>query len=205
MMNRSKSASLAALWLIAIVTAMVGVSCTSMSTNTSNANGGSPTPDPCTTITDKEIMDNIYADLAKDSGLRTQLKSIDVVVKARTVSLWGWVLTDPQRTQVIDIASRSKCVTPPVTADNFYVEGSIGSGNPVRPNPTGGCVPNYMRCGDICVPVGTGCGLEKTLVCGETAASPTNSNTATNMNTKTMTNANTNSNTGYSNSNTKAP
>jgi hypothetical protein len=205
MMNRSKSALLAALWLIAIVTAMVGVSCTGTNTNTSNTKSPTPTPDPCSTITDKEIVNNIYSELALVPELRTQLLKINIDVKTRVVTLWGWVLTNEQRTQVIDIAGRSKCVTPPVNADNFYYEGSLGSGNPIKPAPGGGCAPNYMRCGDICIPAGTGCGLEKQLTSGPAAMTKANANTAASMNTKADTNTKTNSNTGYSNPNKKAP
>jgi len=205
MMNRSKSASIAALWLIAIVTALLGLSCGGTETNSNNSNIGSPTPDPCTTITDQEIVNNIYAELAKVTELRTQLDTINVVVKARVVSLWGWVLTNDQRTQVIDIVGKSKCVTPPVNADNFYYEGSLGTGNPIKPAPGGGCVPNYMRCGDICIPAGTGCGLEKQFTSGPSAGTNPNSNVTANMNTNTNSNTKTNSNTGYSNPNKKAP
>lgn len=196
MMRRSNLGSVAALWLLAIVTAIVSVSCTGTNTNTKDTNTKSPTPDPCVSITEKEIVDNIYSELAKVPELRTQLGTINVVAKARAVTLWGWVDTDAERTQVIDIAKNSKCVTS-VSEDNFYVEANLGANNPLRPIPGGGCVPNYIRCGDICIPVGTGCGLEKQAASKETG---TNTNASTNSNSTSSSNSNTGAN---SNTNTK--
>jgi hypothetical protein len=203
MKRRSYSFSIAALWLFAVVIAIAGVSCRGTSTNTNNANGPSPTPDPCTSITDKDIVENIYSELAKVTELRTQLGTIDVVANNRAVTLWGWVLTEPQRTQVMDIAQKSPCVTS-VNGDNFYYEANLGEKNPLRPIPGGGCAPNYIRCGDICIPSGTGCGLEKnqtssalTNTANSNAVSNKNSNANTNSNTATKSNTAPKSNTGY--------
>ncbi|MEO7538934.1 MAG: BON domain-containing protein [Pyrinomonadaceae bacterium] len=202
MMQRSKVCSVVAIWLMAIVTALMGVSCGGgTNTNTPLANNGvtqTPTPDPCASITDTEIVNNIYSELAKVAELRTQLPTIDVTAKTRAVTLFGWVLTDAELKQVVEIAKNSKCVTS-VNADSFYVAADVPSNSPLKPAPGGGCAVNYIRCGDICIPSGTGCGLEKAQSTSSSKIS-TNANMSTNSTSNSRSNSNTAAN---SNTNSK--
>ena len=199
MARRSPFTSLAALCLTAICVGLGSFSCAAPETNTQMANTQatrSPAPDPCSSVTDEQIVDAIYGKLVRASPeLSAQIRQIDVLSEKAAVTLIGWVGTDAQKAQVIDIATKTNCVKS-VDSSNFHGQAD----NPTRPS-AGSCSGNTVKCGDICIPSPPGgCSLTTPV-----APVDPNSTTPSNSNANTAANTNSNSNTGVNTNTTKRP
>jgi hypothetical protein len=194
---------LAAFCLITVISGFGVLSCggTGVNTNT-NANTqitGSltptQTPDPCAGVSDEMISQLIYGQLAL-AGFGNQLRQINITSKAHIVTLYGWAIPTAVRDKIIDIASKTPCVTS-VEKSNFYDT----EDNPTRRAPNG-CGDGFKPCGDICIPNEEHCAWDIAKATNTASASKTDSNTTSKMNSNSNSNskASTNSN---SNSNTK--
>jgi hypothetical protein len=139
------------------------------------------------------IVDMIYGQLILDPDIFPQIKQINVTVKSGVVTLWGWVSDKARYDKVMAIVGNTTCVKKPVNADNFYDH----TGNPVQPSP--GCPPPLVRCGDICVPDQCAWTFSAATTSNSNTTANTNmtsSNTKTSINTTGNTNTKTNSNSG---------
>ena len=200
MARKTPFTSLAALCLTAICVGLGSFSCAAPETNTHMANTQatrSPAPGPCDSMNDPQIVDAIYGRIVRASPeLAAQIRKINVVSEKAAVTLMGWVATEDQMSQVIDIATKTACVKS-VDRSNFY--GS--EDNPTRPSPTGSCSGNTVKCGDICIPSPPGgCSLSAPI-----APVDRNSSTPSNSNANTPANTNSNSNTVVNTNTMKKP
>ena len=195
MANKSPYPYLAALCLVAILVALGSISCAGPGSNTQTNTSAtkSPAPDPCSAVTDAQIIDVIYGRIIRKSAeLAAQVRQINVTSKDRHVTLIGWVGTEDEKAQVIEIATKTECVID-VNSSNFHGQAD----NPTRPQ-SGTCTGDTVKCGDICIPSPPGgCSLSAlTAPAGATATAQSNSNANTRVN------ANTNTTTTVNSSNT---
>lgn len=147
---------LALVALISLAAMMLGCG-PSTDNGTNKPMTSSPTPDPCTSpSSDKAIWEAIYAEMAKDAGLKGQIKHINVMSKQREVSFLGWADSKADKDKVVAIAKATACVLK-VTPDGLG-EQKPPPGDPGLPKP-GGCATGYKPCGDFCIPNGDACNI----------------------------------------------
>jgi hypothetical protein len=148
-------------------------------------------------MTDAQIVDAIYGRIVRASPeLSAQIRQINVVAAKGVITLTGWVGTEAQKAQVIELATKSECVKS-VDSSNFYGQPD----NPTRPSPAGSCSGNTVKCGDICIPSPPGgCSLSAPVAPVDSSATPSNAD----ANTRTNTNSNS-VNTASNTNTTKKP
>lgn len=106
----------------------------------------------CETMTDTQIVAEVYSRIKADSKLAPQVPHINVVSINAAVKLQGWVNNQKDFDKVVDIVVAVRCVR--VINVNLF-----------EPNPpenldrTGGCTSGTKACGDICIPVGDVCAI----------------------------------------------
>lgn len=199
MARKTPFTSLVALCLIGLCVGLGSFSCAAPGSNTQIANTQatrSPAPDPCSSMTDSQMVDAIYGKIVRAAPeLAAQVRQINVVASKGAITLTGWVGTEDQKTQVIEIATKTDCVKS-VDSSNFYGLPN----NPTRPTSTGSCSGNTVKCGDICIPYPPGgCSLSAPVAPvdpnGATPQANSNANTRANSNSNTAVPANSNSKT----------
>lgn len=111
----------------------------------------------CETVTDEEIVKQIYSKIAANKSLSAQKEHINVASTNRVVKLTGWTDSKGDYDDLIDIVKSVKCVV--MINTQLFDEVPPPANSPLRPLPEGGCAPGTVSCGDICIPEGDKCGL----------------------------------------------
>lgn len=109
----------------------------------------------CDTVTDAQIVAEVYSRIKADKGLASQVGHINVVSINRAVKLQGWADTLRDYEKVVDIVHETRCVR--LVNVNLFEP---------QPPPPGGlmrggasCSTGLKRCGDICIPDGDVCSI----------------------------------------------
>ena len=110
----------------------------------------------CETVTDEEIVKQIYDKIAANKSLAAQKERINVASINRVVKLAGWTNTKGDYEDLIDIVKSIRCVV--MINTQYFEEVPPPANSPLRQS-DGGCGPGFKPCGDICIPEGDKCGL----------------------------------------------
>lgn len=130
-----------------------------------------PANGQCQQVTDQQIIDNIYAKFEANSKLKPQLSHLNVTVVREPVSgtmqswkITGYVESQGDYDKVIDLMydvfyelGGVKCLGNILFNQNsFYLQADY----PENLKAGGGCGPNTVACGDICIPAGESCNIK---------------------------------------------
>lgn len=112
----------------------------------------------CANLTDAQVVADVYAKIAEDKGLASQVSHINVVplVALSTVKLHGWTNNQSDYDKVRNIATSSNCFKVNV---NDFEPAPPPEGDRMRAAPGGGCALGYKQCGDLCIPEGDACNI----------------------------------------------
>lgn len=109
----------------------------------------------CDTVTDEQLVADIYAKIKADKGLASQISHINVAAINRAVKLQGWANSKNDYDKVVQIVTDTNCVR--VINVNLFEEAPPPTGSSLRS--TGGCAPGTKPCGDVCIPEGDSCNI----------------------------------------------
>lgn len=110
----------------------------------------------CETVTDEEIVKEIYSKISTNKSLAPQKEHINVSSTNRVVKLVGWTDAKSDYDSLMKIVSSIKCVV--MINTQLFEEVPPPANSPLRPS-DGNCAPGMKLCGDICIPDGDKCGL----------------------------------------------
>ena len=109
----------------------------------------------CDTVTDAQIVADIYARIKADNNLKPQISHINVVSINRAVKLQGWADSKKDFDKVVGFAMTTNCVT--LVNVNLFEEAPPSPNSPLRS--ASGCASGTKPCGDVCIPSGDICGI----------------------------------------------
>lgn len=118
-----------------------------------NANLQTVSAQSCDTVTDQQMVKDIYARIIANKSLEPQISHINVTVLYKVVKLQGWTNTQKDFDKVVDIASTTNCAR--IINKNLLLPTPPPDGDAVRSS--GGCASGTRPCGDICIPEGDSC------------------------------------------------
>jgi hypothetical protein len=118
---------------------------------TMNANIRPVYAQSCDSVTDQQIVTEIYSRINADKGLASQVSHINVISIYKVVKLQGWVTSQRDFDKVVEIASSTDCVR---MINSIWFR-------PAAPDKEriGGCSSGMKACGDICIPEGDACNI----------------------------------------------
>ena len=108
----------------------------------------------CETVTDAQIVADIYAKIKADKILAPQIKHINVVSVSKVVKFVGWADSLKDHDKVRGFAN-TECVR--MVNINDFAEMAPPADSSLRSS--NGCTSGTKPCGDICIPDGDSCNL----------------------------------------------
>lgn len=118
-----------------------------------NANLRPVSAQTCDTVTDQQMVKDIYARVNANRSLATQISHFNVTVLYQVVKLQGWTDTQKDFDKLVEIASATACAR--IINKNLLLPTPPAQGDALRSS--GGCASGTKACGDICIPEGDAC------------------------------------------------
>ncbi len=109
----------------------------------------------CGSVTDAQILADVYAGIKADTGLAQQASHVNVVVTNSVVKFYGWADSQKDQEDIVDIAMNMKCVR--MVNANKLQETPPPAGDALRS--VNGCSSGTKPCGDVCIPDGDSCNI----------------------------------------------
>jgi len=109
----------------------------------------------CDSVTDAQMVSDIYGRIKADKVLAPQVSHINVTVTNGVIKLQGWADTKKDFDKVISFASNETCAR--MINQNSFYDAPPAEGDSLRAS--GGCTSGTKACGDVCIPSGDTCNI----------------------------------------------
>lgn len=115
-----------------------------------------PVSAQCETVTDEQLVQEVYTRLKAEKSIAPQLSHINVISVNRVVKLQGWTDDKSDHQLVLRIVAGIKCVV--MINTQLFEEAPPAESSPLRPD-GGSCGPGTKPCGDVCIPEADSCNI----------------------------------------------
>lgn len=111
----------------------------------------------CESVTDAQLVEEIYTKFKAHGDLAKQLSHINVISINRVIKLQGWTDSKGDYKDAFNIVASTKCVV--MINVQLFRDSPPAEGDSLKPG-AGGCHTGTKPCGDICIPEGDTCNIE---------------------------------------------
>lgn len=110
----------------------------------------------CESVTDAQLVEEIYAKFKAHGDLAGQLSHINVISINRVIKLQGWTDSKGDYKDAFNIVVSTKCVV--MINVQLFRDSPPAEGDSLKSG-AGGCQAGTKPCGDICIPEGDTCNI----------------------------------------------
>lgn len=111
----------------------------------------------CESVTDAQLVEEIYTKFKAHGDLAKQLSHINVISINRVIKLQGWTDSKGDYKDAFNIVASTKCVV--MINVQLFRDSPPAEGDSLKPG-AAGCHTGTKPCGDICIPEGDTCNIE---------------------------------------------